>query len=513
MNYKSLKKIRVYLSLLFFIATIFVFLDIYRLLPVDIFSVILYFQFLPSLIEFISHPEFAFKGFILILIFTLLFGRVYCSSICPLGTFMDAITRIRFKFFKRIKYEYKKPKNILRYSILILTISLWIFGIITFITILDPFSIFGRITNTLILPVVLFGNNLIAGIMESFDIFLVTNIDYHLIPLIVLLISIIYFLTIIVFSFFYGRQYCNLICPVGILLGLLSKFSLFKISFDKEKCTLCGACELVCKAYCIESDNMKLDFDRCISCFNCMKVCPENGFRYEFSFSKKAPKYDRKRREVIFKSSALALSLAGINSCSNNITKEEAKKQNISRFPVMPPGAISIEHFNDTCTACYTCVSACPTQVIQPTFFDFGLQGILQPKMDYWKNFCNYDCTKCTEVCPTGALQRLNIPHKHLTQIGIAKFVKKDCIVETEKKDCGACAEHCPTKAVQMTAYGKLTIPEVTEDICIGCGACEFACPTKPKKAIYVESNSIHKKAKKPKTEKQKKIEFDEFPF
>ncbi len=513
MNYKYLKKIRIYISLLFFIATILLFVDIYRLFPIEIYSVILHLQFIPSLVEFISSPALALAGFIIILILTILIGRVYCSSVCPLGTFMDIITRIRFKFFKRQKYLYKKPQNFLRYSLLSITILGWLLGFFSFVILLDPYSIFGRILNTMFLPVVIFLNNSITSLLESFDIYTLININYFAIPWIVLSFSVIYLLTILIFSFFYGRQYCNLICPVGTFLSFFSKFSLFKISFDKDKCTLCGACEKVCKAYCIDADNMILDFDRCVSCFNCLKVCPESGFHYEYSFAKPKQDFSSKRREVIVKSSALALALGGLASCTRHLTKEEAKKLNVSQFPVIPPGAISLSHFNDTCTACYICVSACPTDVIQPTFLDFGLSGILHPKMDYWKNYCNYDCTKCTEVCPTGAIQALSMEQKHLTQIGKVKFVKKDCVVETEKKDCGACAEHCPTKAVQMVPYGKLTIPEVTEDICIGCGACEFACPTKPKKAIYVESNPVHKKAKKPKQEKKKKIETEEFPF
>jgi ferredoxin len=433
--------------------------------------------------------------------------------ICPLGILMDIITRIRNKILKRQKFTYKHPNNILRYSILSLTILFWITGIISFVTLLDPFSIFGRISNTLLLPLYVYTNNILTSSLEFLNVYSLININHNNATLLVITLSLFYLFTVVVFSAFYGRQYCNLICPVGTFLGLLSRFSVLKITIDKDKCNLCGACEKVCKAYCIGSKNMKLDFDRCVSCFNCLRVCPESGLNYKSIFNNINQSFSQERREIIVKSSALTISFIGLNSCTHTIPKKEAEKLNISQFPVIPPGAKSIQHFNDTCTACYTCVSACPTKVLQPTFLDFGWKGILQPKMDYWKSFCNYDCTKCTDVCPTRAILPLDISQKHLEQIGIAKFVKKDCVVETEKKDCGACAEHCPTKAVQMIPYGKLTIPEVTEEICIGCGACEFACPTKPKKAIYVEANTIHKKAKKPKTEKKKVINTKEFPF
>jgi len=142
---------------------------------------------------------------------------------------------------------------------------------------------------------------------------------------------------------------------------------------------------------------------------------------------------------------------------------------------------------------------------------------MLQPRLDNLAGFCNYDCVICSEVCPTGAILPINAEKKKLTQLGKAKFVKENCIVETEKTDCGACSEHCPTKAVHMIPYqGKLFIPETRDEFCIGCGACEYACPTIPYKAIYVEGNAIHQTAKK-NEEKDKpiqKIDYkEEFPF
>jgi ferredoxin len=154
--------------------------------------------------------------------------------------------------------------------------------------------------------------------------------------------------------------------------------------------------------------------------------------------------------------------------------------------------------------------------VITPTLLEYGIAGILQPKMNYAANYCNYDCVICGQVCPTGAILPMTVEAKKLVQIGKTHFVKEDCIVVTKKKDCGACSEHCPTKAVKMVPYeGKLMIPEVTDDICIGCGACEHACPVQPRRAIYVSSNPIHLQAQKPKAQKLEKS-FDssqEFPF
>jgi NAD-dependent dihydropyrimidine dehydrogenase PreA subunit len=143
------------------------------------------------------------------------------------------------------------------------------------------------------------------------------------------------------------------------------------------------------------------------------------------------------------------------------------------------------------------------------------MTGMFQPRLDTVAAYCTYDCTICGEVCPTGAVLPLALEEKKLTQLGKAKFVKENCVVETQKTDCGACSEHCPTKAVHMIPYQGLFLPEVRDQYCIGCGACEFSCPTVPYKAIYVDGNAVHQKAEKPKEEKleQKVDTGSDFPF
>ncbi|HKL38184.1 MAG TPA: 4Fe-4S dicluster domain-containing protein, partial [Bacteroidales bacterium] len=183
--------------------------------------------------------------------------------------------------------------------------------------------------------------------------------------------------------------------------------------------------------------------------------------------------------------------------------------------PVSPPGAQATNRFNNSCTACHLCVNVCPTQVLQPALLEYGLRGLMQPRMDYHSGFCNFDCVECSKVCPTGAILPVMLEEKKRIQLGKVQFVKENCIVETEGTDCGSCSEHCPTKAVDMVDYKNgLRIPEVNTDICIGCGACEYACPTHPYKAIYVEGNPVHLQAQKPKQEKLKELDEEEdFPF
>jgi ferredoxin len=145
---------------------------------------------------------------------------------------------------------------------------------------------------------------------------------------------------------------------------------------------------------------------------------------------------------------------------------------------------------------------------------EYGLVGLFQPYMDAANGYCNFECTQCSEVCPNSAILPLTVEEKKLTQIGIVKFIKENCVVYTDETLCGACSEHCPTKAVKMIRYKeKLNIPEVETDICIGCGACEHACPVRPHRAIYVDGNAVHQVAKAPKEEKLEQQKLEEFPF
>ena len=326
-------------------------------------------------------------------------------------------------------------------------------------------------------------------------------------------------MVIIWLSYSYGRLYCNSICPVGTLLGLLSKVSFFKIGIIESNCIACGECETVCKSNCIESESKYIDFSRCVGCFNCFDVCPSIGISYipRYNFNR-SQNVDSDKRSFFKKIGVFILSSHLVIKAQEKIEVYTKNKIPVIRnSPVSPPGSISIDNFTDQCTACHLCVSSCPTQVLQPSFLEYGLLGIMQPRMDYKTSYCNYDCTICTDVCPSGAIVKTDLESKKLIQMGKAKFIKDNCVVYTQKTDCGACAEHCPTKAVKMELDIEVNkkAPKVTDEICVGCGACEFACPTIPYKAIYVDGNAIHQKAQKPKEEKlDEAIDYkEEFPF
>lgn len=519
MDLRFLKKVRVVMSLIFILSIAAIYFDLSFSIQSSFSEYPLYLQFIPSILSFISVATIAGSGFIVVLVLTLLFGRVYCSTVCPLGILQDIITFIRNKS-KRISFYLTKPFTKTRYTILSVTVLLFLFGTSIGLNLLDPYSNFGRITSNIFRPLTIGVNNLAASVFESMNSYIISPLEFKGINLFSLLFSFSFLILIVWLSYNYGRLYCNTICPVGTLLGLISKISFFNIQIIESNCIECGDCETVCKSNCIESNSKFIDFSRCVGCFNCFDVCPSIGISYKPRYIlQKSTKHDSDKRNFFKNIGIFLLGSQIVLKAQEKIIEVYKENTNpvVRVSPVSPPGSISIENFTDNCTACHLCVASCPTQVLQPSFLEYGLLGIMQPRMDYIIGFCNYDCTICTDVCPSGAILSRTSESKKLIQLGKAKFVKDNCVVYTQKTDCGACAEHCPTKSVEMELDDEVNLkaPVINEEICVGCGACEFACPTKPYKAIYVEGNPTHLIAKKPKEEKlEEKIDLKEaFPF
>ena len=329
-------------------------------------------------------------------------------------------------------------------------------------------------------------------------------------------ISFLFFLLITLMSWTKGRLYCSTICPVGSGLGLLSRFSIFSIAFDESKCNSCGLCEKNCKAECIDAKNSTLDDTRCVSCFNCISVCKNGGVKYEYRYKKKAiasdgAKVNDTRRTFLMTSGTIVAATVFAHSKRMIFNNDPI----LNRKPIMPPGAFDRDHFNTHCNGCQLCVSKCPMNVLRPAALQYGLSGITQPHLVFSTEvFCSFDCTICSSVCPTGALKPLSLDVKKISQLGIAQFRKQKCVVFVNEMDCGACAEHCPTQAVHMVPYiNGLTIPEVTDDLCIGCGGCESICPVGPQPAIYIEGLEKQSLAFKPKEAERFNKKVDSFGF
>jgi len=522
MKQKSLRNIRIILSCLILALITFIFIDFQNNTPSALRDVLLLNQFVPSLFRFVTTLSVIGLGFLLITILTFAFGRVYCSSLCPLGTLQDFFIFIKRKLSrKKPKFLYAKPRNILRYSILAFCLgSLFFTPFVVYM--LDPYSNFGRIAFAFFKPVYVSLNNLGAGILNKYDNFLLFKYNLASVRFEVYIYSILILGALLALSFRKGRLFCNTICPVGSLLGLMAKKSLFKISIDSKSCTHCGKCSMACKSGCINLKKNEIDFSRCVACFNCIKSCQEDSIQYRFSpvrSKSDTQKISNERRDVILKAFALIVGSSFISRflmATDKIVPKNLNKVLIKKKTgaISPPGSLNTHRFNELCTACHLCVSACPTQVLRPSVMEYGLKGFMQPHMDFLANFCNHECVICSNVCPTGAILPLLVEKKKVLQLGQVSFVKDNCIVSLDETDCGACSEHCPTKAVYMVNYkNNLTIPEINQKICIGCGACEYVCPAKPNKAIYVDGNAIHQVAEKPKEEKIEVKQTEEFPF
>jgi len=465
------------------------------------------------------------------LVLALLFGRIYCSVICPAGVLQDIINRI-FCIGKKKKkgsrrFKYHKPQNILRYGLMGISFILLLFGITELILLLDPYSNFGRIAANIFRPVVVWGNNIIADLLAKADNYTLFHVSLSTVSTAGLVAGIIALVIFIVMVIFRGRLFCNTLCPVGALLSLVSRYSLFRISINQKSCISCGICEKTCKAEAINVKDFSVDTSRCVDCFNCVSSCSKDSISYSFkpSFKKEIKEVSTdsvtasnttsqqpSRRSFLATGATIAASLPVISSVAQVYIG--GKKEKV--MPVTPPGSINLERFKDKCTGCHICVVQCPSQVLVPAGLQFGLGYMLKPYVSYNDSYCNYECTVCMDVCPNHALKPMTVDEKVTTQVGIAEFFLDRCIVETENTDCGACSEHCPTQAVHMELYKEgstLTVPVVEPDLCVGCGGCESICPVRPDRAIIVKANTVHQIVQKPEEEEALDIQIDGFGF
>jgi len=503
---KYLKLTRLVFALFFFALSLIVFIDFRELLPIAWINFFTFMQFSPSLVKFINTISIVSVGFITILIITALVGRVYCSTLCPLGLFQDTILRIK-QWISPSRLKKQKNYPWLKYSFLALFLFSIFSGFIGFVLLLDPYSIFGRMANDLFKPIIISLNNLLYPLFKFFEIYSIYPIDIHWFALIDYTIPILSFLLIIVFTIFFGRLYCNTICPIGTILGLISKFGILKLTINESSCHSCGKCSNVCKSGCLDIKNKTINTENCINCYNCINTCDSNAIVYKLNkkYNKSySTKESSNRRQFISNTGIIALTIPLIYQ------NRDTKKQIVPT----PSGSISIENYNANCTACHLCIANCPTGVLRPSLNEFGIENMMQPYLDFRYAACDYECTRCTEVCPTGAIHPQSIEEKQTTQIGIVRFIEHRCVVVKENTACGACAEVCPTQAVTMIDYvNGHTSPVTNTKIYVACTACEYACPISARKAIFVIPYSKHSIALKPQQENINHQSQDEFPF
>ena len=486
-------KIRRILAIIFFAFITLLFLDFTGTIHTW-FGWMAKIQFLPALLALNV-------GVIIgLVVLTLLMGRIYCSVICPLGVFQDIISWISGKT-KKNRFRYSKPLNWLRYGMLILFAVAFIAGIGSLVALLAPYSAYGRMVSNLLSPIYLWGNNLLAYFAEQANSYTFYSTEVWIKGGATLIVAIITLVILMVLAWKNGRTYCNTICPVGTVLGFLSRFSILKPVIDTDKCNGCGLCARNCKASCIDSKNHAIDYSRCVVCLDCIDKCKQGAIKYvprKKCTTCATEKVDNGRR-AFMTATAIAATASVVKAQEKKLDGGLAtiidKEKPLRETPIVPPGALSAKNFAKHCTACQLCVQACPNQVLRPST---GLMNMMQPEVSYERGYCRPECTKCSEVCPAGAIRPIDKAEKSSIQVGHAVWVEKNCVVNTDQVSCGNCARHCPTGAIQMVPKDandpkSLKIPAINTERCIGCGACENLCPSRPFSAIYVEGHEVHK--------------------
>ena len=441
-------------------------------------------------------------------IMTLLLGRVYCSVICPLGVMQDIISWAHGKLKKknRFRFSYSPAKNWLRWFMLGLFIPTLLLGANAVALLIAPYSTFGRIATNIFAPIYRLGNNAFAWIAERFDSYAFYSTEVWVGTLPTLIASVAAFVLIFILAWKNGRTWCNTVCPVGTILGLLSRFSLFAPVIDKNRCRKCGLCEKQCKAACINVGEQQIDYSRCVACMDCIDSCKDGAVKYAFrcrSFANaqddKGNAQDDKGRRAFMASGALLIGATARAQVESKLDGGLAEVSHATRperkLPLVPAGSLSLKNFENHCVACQLCVTACPNDVLRPST---SLHNLMQPEMNYEKGYCRPECNTCSQVCPAGAIHPVSIAEKSSVQIGIAVVTLDNCVVNTDGVRCGNCARHCPARAITMvskdpTDNKSLKIPAVNEQKCIGCGACEHLCPARPFTAIHVEGIEVHK--------------------
>ena len=491
-----MKKLRITLALLFFALITLLFLDFTGTLH-QWLGWMAKIQLIPAIL---AHSVAIILGLSL---FTLLFGRVYCSTVCPLGVFQDGVSRLSRRRKKR-RFRYAPPSTWLRYGMLAVFVVGVVAGVTIIMVLLDPFAAYGRMASNLLAPLYYWGNNLLAWFAERIDSYMFYTVDVWMKSAITFGVAVATFVIIGVVAWMNGRFYCNTICPVGTFLGFISRFSLFKISFNKERCTQCKLCEYQCKASCIDVENTHIDHSRCVNCFNCIGSCKSDAIKY-LPLKKSPPtvaddsddSQGMSRRKTL--SIMALLAVGGIIKAQQvqmdgGLATIENQKIPNRKTPITPPGAQGAAHLKRHCTACQLCISACPNAVLRPSH---KLATLMQPEVSYERGYCRPECTECSQVCPAGAIKRITTAEKSAISIGYAVWIGDNCVVNTDEVTCTCCERHCPTGAITLIERNpqktnSLKIPAIDKERCIGCGACENLCPARPFSAIYVEGNVRH---------------------
>lgn len=521
-----LRKIRITLAAICFVAVTLLFLDFTGTLHLW-FGWLAKIQFLPAVLAL------NFVVIVILLVLTLLFGRIYCSVICPLGIFQDCVSNLSSRRKgKKARFSYSKEIKWLRYGVLVLFVIALVAGLNALVALLAPYSAYGRMVQSLLAPVWQWGNNLLAWIAERQDSYAFVTKDVWLKSLPTLIVAAVTFVVVVVLAWRNGRTYCNTICPVGTTLSIFSRFAMFRPVIDKSKCKSCHACERKCKAACIDVENHKIDYSRCVDCFDCIDSCRLGALKYRFAWGRwvgsgstgaKTPQNapvgskmtSDESKNGQNRSSEVPASVASTSSAPESVVRQGSPTaevtdngKGVSTIDATSPVAEPVEATNKGRRAFLvggaaviggSLLSSIPMRAeeeeIKDKKRDGGFAEVLPKKapnrktpitpfgsesVEKFYKHCTA-CQLCVTVCPNNVL-RPSSRLEHLMQPEMS-FEKGYC-----RPECVKCSEVCPAGAIL-----KITPEEKTEwkvgtagvdyDLCVvnrdgvSCGNCAHHCP------------------------------------
>lgn len=422
---------------------------------------------------------------LVLLLPTLLLGRVFCNWICPYGILHQFTGWLFNRRNAKEQIESNRYQRLfsLKYYILVVMLVMAAFGSLQ-VGLLDPICLLFRSFTVAVLP----------GIDMPTEWIYVRPHAHQLAWVVGLLLVFFVGMNLVIPRFF-----CRVVCPLGATLGILSRFSLFRIERDTNACVDCDLCLQRCEGASDPHTNLRKS--ECFVCFNCIDDCPHDALSFEFvpPIQHEVSWPDLDRRKAVF------AGLVGMFTFSFSRRSGDLDK-NFQKEVIRPPGSVAEAEFLERCIKCDQCIRVCPTNVLQPAMLESGIEGVWTPVMNMRMGYCELNCTLCGQVCPTGAIQKISIEQKlgiagfedlGPVKTGTAFYDRGRCLPWAMDTPCVVCEEVCPTspKAIYSrevevtTRYGdlmRLRQPYVDPELCIGCGICEYECPVRDHRAIRV---------------------------
>jgi len=435
-----------------------------------------------------------------ILVVTFLVGRAWCGWLCPLGTLLDFAPTPRLRRNSPVVDPHLRK---IKYSLLLAILSTATLGTLTLL-ILDPITLLFRALANAVLPLsssfIMMGEKWAYGIVslqpavQWFDSIVRSTLLIEQPFLLANLTMALLLASVLALNVIYPRFWCRYLCPLGALLGSVSVMARIRHRLDPERCISCQRCAIICPTGAIEAEKFLASSAECISCLDCVDSCPTEAIAFRGRSRSHIPVDNNPQRRRLM----ISLGAAMVGLVLISVAPIYGRMRSRS---VRPPGA-SEEEFLRKCIRCGECARICPTGVIQPSHSPLYLEELWTPQLETRLGYCDYSCTSCGQVCPSGAITELPLIDKQKTIIGTARIDRKRCLPWAEDRECIVCEEMCPVpqKAIRLekrvvvhSSYEVITLlqPTVIPDLCIGCGICEYKCPLDGEAAIRIYPNRL----------------------